>query len=80
MKTVALHEARNRLSELIDQVQTGEVISITRNGRLCAQIVAPPAAAHPPREVAEAFQRLADLRRNLSLDDDLKTVAREGLD
>lgn len=80
MKTVALHEARNRLSELIDQVQTGEVISITRHGRLCAQIVAPPAAAPPTREVAEAFRRLADLRRDLSLDDDLKTVAREGLD
>lgn len=80
MKTVALHEASHHLSELIDQVQAGEVIAITRHGRPCAQLVALPGAADPAVTVTAAFQRLAALRNRLTLDDDLKSVAREGLD
>jgi prevent-host-death family protein len=81
MKTVALYEAKNRLSELIDQVQGGEVVAITRHGKLCAQLVGPPAdVAAPPPSVAAAFARLATVRERLDLDGNLKLIAREGLD
>lgn len=80
VKTIALHEASHHLSELIDRVQAGEVIAITRQGRPCAHLIAAPVAAQPTASVAAAFQRLAALRRHVVLEDDLKSVAREGLD
>lgn len=76
-KIVALHEASHHLSELIDQVQAGEVIAITRQGRPCAHLIAVPGTAQP---TAAAFQRLAALRHQVVLDDDLKSIDREGLD
>jgi len=41
MTEVALFEAKNRLSELIDRVQQGEVIAITRRGKVVAQLGLP---------------------------------------
>lgn len=41
MTEVALFEAKNRLSELIDRVQRGEVIAITRRGKVVAQLALP---------------------------------------
>jgi antitoxin (DNA-binding transcriptional repressor) of toxin-antitoxin stability system len=41
MTEVALFEAKNRLSELIDRVQRGEVIAITRRGKIVAQLALP---------------------------------------
>jgi antitoxin (DNA-binding transcriptional repressor) of toxin-antitoxin stability system len=41
MTEVALYEAKNRLSELIERVQRGEVISITRRGKVVAQLPCP---------------------------------------
>jgi antitoxin (DNA-binding transcriptional repressor) of toxin-antitoxin stability system len=38
MTEVALYEAKNRLSELIERVQRGEVIAITRRGKVVAQL------------------------------------------
>jgi prevent-host-death family protein len=38
MVTVSLADAKARLSELIDQVETGEQIVITRHGRAVAQL------------------------------------------
>lgn len=41
MTEVALYEAKNRLSELIERVQRGEVIDITRRGKVVAQLALP---------------------------------------
>ena len=41
MTEVALYEAKNRLSELIERVQRGEVIAITRRGKVVAQLALP---------------------------------------
>ena len=41
MTEVALFEAKNRLSELINRVQRGEVIIITRRGKVVAQLGLP---------------------------------------
>ena len=38
MSTIALFEAKNRLSELIDRVQAGETFAITRRGKVVASL------------------------------------------
>jgi len=54
MMIVKLAEAKARLSELIDRVESGESVSITKHGRPVAQLV----AAKPERKPI----RMADLR------------------
>lgn len=38
MTEIALYEAKNRLSELIDRVQAGEEFVITRRGKVVARL------------------------------------------
>ncbi len=83
MTCVSVAEAKNRLSELIVRVEAGEEICVTRHGRLVAKLVAANQAddtSERHARVADAFRRLAALRQGVRLDDDFKTVAREGLD
>ena len=54
MTIVKLADAKAQLSELIDRVQSGETVSITRHGKPVAQLV----AARPERKPI----RMADLR------------------
>lgn len=62
MKTVPVHEAEARLSELLAAVELGEEITITRHGRPVARIVAvadASAVALTQRErVARTFAHL----------------------
>ena len=83
MTCVSVAEAKNRLSELIVRVEAGEEICVTRHGRLVAKLVAANQAddtSERHARGADAFRRLAALRQGVRLDDDFKTVAREGLD
>ena len=41
MTAIALFEAKNRLSELINRVQGGEEFVITRRGKVVARLAAP---------------------------------------
>ncbi len=66
MTEVALFEAKNRLSELIDRVQRGEVIAITRRGKVVAQLGLP--GAHDSRGSAvDAVTALRAARKGVSL-------------
>ena len=47
MATVALAEAKAKLSELIDRVEAGETVSITRRGKPVAKLVAEKPALKP---------------------------------
>ena len=47
MSEVALFDAKNRLSELIDRVQAGEEFVITRRGKVVARLAAPPEVTPP---------------------------------
>lgn len=83
MASISIAEAKNRLSELIVRAQSGEEISVTRHGKPVARLL----AAHPADEpvsqrahVAEVFRRLAELRKGVHLEGDLKQIARDGLD
>lgn len=81
MKTIALYEAKNRLSELIAEVEAGASFEITRRGKPVARLVAldPPSEPARHRDLADAFEALARLREHLDLDGDIKAISREGL-
>lgn len=56
MRTVGAFEAKNRLGQLLDLVEQGEEIIITRHGKEIARLV-------PTRPVRSREQTLAAIRR-----------------
>jgi len=62
MRTVGLFEAKQRLSELVDEAARGESVGITSRGTLKAILA--PAPRAPQRPVEEVF---ASLRGSLAL-------------
>ncbi len=66
MTEIALFEAKNRLSELIDRVQAGEVFVITRRGKVVAQLSAPEADGARQRAL-DAIAGLRASRHGVSL-------------
>ena len=81
MLKISLAQAKNQLSELISRVEQGETVAVTRRGKPVAQLVRYAAEGHSQQreQVQQAFDRLRLLRNGVSLDGDLKDVAREGL-
>ena len=65
MKTVPVHEAEARLSELLAAVELGEEITITRHGRPVARIV----AVADTSAVAHGFKGRLEARENGVLGD-----------
>lgn len=66
MNSVALFEAKNRLSELIDRVQAGEEFVITRRGTEVARLVL-PAAGDAQQRATKAIASLRASRAGVSL-------------
>lgn len=66
MIEIALFEAKNRLSELIDRVQRGEVIAITRRGKIVAQLGL-PGAHENSGSARDAVAALRAARQGVSL-------------
>ncbi|MEO8298222.1 MAG: type II toxin-antitoxin system prevent-host-death family antitoxin [Burkholderiales bacterium] len=66
MTEIALFEAKNRLSELIDRVLAGEVIAITRRGKVVAQLTPPETGATRQRAL-DAIAQLHAAREGVSL-------------
>jgi prevent-host-death family protein len=58
MKTISLAEAKTHLSELLDRVQAGEEVLVTRHGRPVARIQGAKRRSAP-------FRSLADFRAGL---------------
>ncbi len=61
MKAVGAYEAKTHLSALLDQVEAGETITITRHGRPVAQLV--PSADATVRRNREVLANLARIRK-----------------
>lgn len=84
MRTVPVHEAKTKFSELLAAVEHGEEVTITRRGRPVARIVAAEEAeesAQSQRQrVAGAFARLRELRQGVSLGMDIREAIEEGRD
>lgn len=68
MPEIALFEAKNRLSELIDRVQSGEEFTITRRGKVVARL-ARPAADTAQQQALDAIAGLRAARQGVSLGD-----------
>lgn len=81
MINVPLAQAKNHLSELIGRVERGETVAVTRRGKPVAQLVVYPTedVTHQREQVQQVFERLRQLRGGVSLEGDIKTIAREGL-
>jgi prevent-host-death family protein len=59
MKVVGAFEAKNRLGHLLDLVERGEEVTITRHGKDVARMV--PARSRPGRDEARAaIQRIRE--------------------
>lgn len=63
MKTVGVYEAKTHLARLLDEVEQGECITITRHGKPIARL-SPAPDRHPPRSRAELIAVLDAFRAN----------------
>lgn len=69
MNTVGAYEAKTHLSELLDRVERGERVTITRHGKPVARLVPVPGA--PDRTVDEAIDGILEARRGRTLGEGL---------
>lgn len=67
MSVVALFEAKNRLSELVDRVLAGEVIEITRHGKVVARLSSAEDESARQRSAQDAIARLQAASVGVSL-------------
>lgn len=65
MHTIGAFEAKTHLSALLERVERGEEVLITRHGKAIARLV--PAAAVDRQAVAAAIARLKALRSGVTL-------------
>jgi prevent-host-death family protein len=66
MKTVGAYEAKTHLAQLLDAVENGETITITRHGVPVAMLVPPPAKQRP--NIDDVIAELEALQGEVSLD------------
>ena len=71
MERVGIYEAKSRLSELVEQAETGREVTITRHGKPVAKLVAARAAKGPNRSALIdeiiVFSRDCKLKRRVNL-------------
>jgi prevent-host-death family protein len=66
LKTVGTFQAKTQLSQLLDQVEKGEAVTITRHGRPVA-VLAPVAPAGPRKTGEDWLADAKRLRKGVSL-------------
>jgi prevent-host-death family protein len=78
VKEVGAFEAKNKLGQLLDLVEGGEEVVITRHGKEVARLV-PPKTAINRVEARAAAQRIREMRKGVSLGGlSLKDLINEG--
>jgi prevent-host-death family protein len=79
MREIGAFEAKTKLGQLLDWVEAGEEIVITRRGKAVARLV-PPGAATVNRELTEAAaERIRAMRKGVKLGGlSLKSLISEG--
>ena len=65
MKTVGAFEAKTHLSRLLDKVEQGEKITITRHGAPVAQLV--PVEREEKPDVKKVIEQILELRKGVTL-------------
>lgn len=73
MREVGTLEARNSLSALLELVEKGEEITITRHGKPVARLV-PATKARDMNDAREAARRILELRKEVKPDPDGLTI------
>ena len=68
MQEIGAFEAKNKFAELLRRVEAGEVFSVTRHGKVVAQISAPQPMTN--EKTRKAFAELRELRDRLQLTPD----------
>lgn len=63
MKTVSASEAKAKLLGLLDEVERGESVVVTRHGRAVARLVPEEDAEHAKRRAT--MQKLDEIRRRM---------------
>jgi prevent-host-death family protein len=83
MKTVAVFEAKSRLSELLAEVESGEQITITRHGTPVAKLVpviGKREATDRRQHIVAALADLKRMRKGFTLEGDITAIGAEGRD
>jgi prevent-host-death family protein len=65
MKTVGAYEAKTKFAELLDAVERGEEITITRRGKAIARLI--PCSSDEQRDPNEVIDRIKKLRAGIRL-------------
>ena len=65
MRSIGAYEAKTHLPRLLDEVEQGERITITKHGRPVAVLVPPAAVGRPDADVA--LTRIRELRKGIRL-------------
>jgi prevent-host-death family protein len=66
MREVGAFEAKNRLGQLLDWVEAGEEVVITRRGKVVARLV-PPSTTLDRERGQRAAQRIREMRKGVTL-------------
>lgn len=66
MREIGAFEAKNRLGQLLDLVEQGEEVIITRHGKPVARLV-PPKVAFNRAEAREAAQKIREMSKGVTL-------------
>ena len=66
MKEIGAFDAKNRLGQLLDLVEQGEEVPITRHGKPVARL-APPKTGFSRPEAREAAQHIREMSRGVRL-------------
>jgi prevent-host-death family protein len=74
MREVGTLEARNSLSALLELVEKGEEITITRHGKPVARLVPPARSEEQKTKAREAVAAIRELRKSVKPDPDGLTV------
>jgi prevent-host-death family protein len=67
MRGIRAFEAKNKLGQLLDLVEQGEEVVITRDGKAVARLV-PPKTGFSRADAREAAQRIRELSRGVTLE------------
>jgi prevent-host-death family protein len=66
MKEVGAFEAKSRLGQLLDWVEAGEEVVITRRGKIVARL-APPSLAFDRERSRRAVRKIREMRKGVTL-------------
>lgn len=69
MREIGAFEAKNKLGTLLDWVENGEEVLITRRGKPVAKLVAPQKKERDVEKAQQAVERIREMRKGVTLGD-----------